>query len=217
MNVSFSRFRVAILSFGVSPERKARSVTTESAFASITAIRCSRLAVPGLDRHLAVAIDRGGGVALVDLEGHARWRTGAWPAGSVPGELAGEGLPRGDGLVILLLGVVRLPDLEQELGDAGVERVLRGEGEERGAGLGVLLAAQEVLGDQQLDVEQGPLGVGRLRPVGIPGEVALVGGDRLVELALPLEDLADLELGRHRGVRPARGGPRPCRASRRPP
>ena len=60
-----------------------------------------------------------------------------------------------------------------------------------------LLAAQEVLGDLHLRVEDGPLGVGRLRPVGIFREVALVGGDRLVELALTLEDLADQELGGH--------------------
>ena len=68
---------------------------------------------------------------------------------------------------------------------------------QRGAGLGVPLASLEVLGDQELGVEDGPLGVGRLRPVGKLGQVALAGGDRLVELLLPLEDLADLELRRH--------------------
>ena len=59
-----------------------------------------------------------------------------------------------------------------------------------------------VLGDLQLRVEDGPLGVGRLRAVGELRQVALVGGDRLVELALPLEDLADLELRRHEQLGP---------------
>ena len=52
-------------------------------------------------------------------------------------------------------------------------------------------------GDQELGVEDRALGVGALGAVGELGQVALPGGDRLVELLLPLEDLAVLERGRH--------------------
>ena len=61
-------------------------------------------------------------------------------------------------------------------------------------------------GDQELGVEDRALGVGALRPVGEPGQVALPGGDRLGELLLPLEDLADLEGGRHRQLGPVAPG-----------
>ena len=46
--------------------------------------------------------------------------------------------------------------------------------------------------------EDRPLGVGRLRAVGIFGQVTLIGGDGLGELALPLQGLGDQERGRHR-------------------
>src|SRR5262249_18645825 len=46
-------------------------------------------------------------------------------------------------------------------------------------------------------VEDRPLGVGALGAVGELGEVALPGRDRLFELLLALEHLADLERGGH--------------------
>ena len=126
-------------------------------------------------------------------------RNWAWAAGSLPGNLLDERLPGGDRLVELLLGHEALADLEEDLRARGASsgfwatNALPG-----GAGLGVPLAAEVVGGDQELGVEDRALGVGRLRAVGELGQVALPGGDRLVELLLPLEDLADLERGRHR-------------------
>ena len=64
------------------------------------------------------------------------------------------------------------PMPEEELRHAAVERVGGGEGPPRGAGVVVLLAADEVLGDQELGVEDGALGVGRLGAVGELRQVA---------------------------------------------
>ncbi len=65
------------------------------------------------------------------------------------------------------------PTWKRTCGTRRVERVLGDERLPGGAGLGVLLAAEEVGGDQELGVEDRPLGVGRLRAVGELGEVAL--------------------------------------------
>ena len=52
-------------------------------------------------------------------------------------------------------------------------------------------------GDQKLGVENGALGIGALGTVGKVGQVSLPGGDGLVELLLPLEDLGVLKGCRH--------------------
>ena len=67
-------------------------------------------------------------------------------------------------------------------------------------------ALEVVGGDQELGVEDGALGVGALGTVGEPGQVALPGGDGLGEFLLPLEDLADLERGRHGELGPVAPG-----------
>src|SRR5205085_910868 len=89
------------------------------------------------------------------------------------GELAGQRLPGGDGLVKHLLKLEALSDLEEDLRDAAIQRVLRRERLPGRAGLGILLAAEMVVGGEQLSIEDGALGVGRLRPVGILSQVAL--------------------------------------------
>ena len=70
----------------------------------------------------------------------------------------------------------------------------------------IAAAADVIGGDQELRVEDRPLGVGTLGTVGEPGEIALPGGDRLGELLLPLKDLADLERGRHGKLGPVAPG-----------
>ena len=70
----------------------------------------------------------------------------------------------------------------------------------------ILLAAQVVGGDQELRVEDRALGIGALRAVGELGQVALPGGDRLGELLLALEDLADLERRGHGELGPVAAG-----------
>ncbi len=115
------------------------------------------------------------------------------------GELRRERLPGRDGRVELrrlLLGEAGA-DAVEHLGHAPIERILRGEALPGRAGLGVLGVLLQVVGLGQLRVEDGPLRVGRLRPVGELGQIALIGRDRRVKLALGLEDLADLEGGRH--------------------
>ena len=111
---------------GVSPERKARGVTTASAFASITAIRCRACARQGStaifwNRSIAAA---GSPFSVSYKRGDQELGVGG---GLAAGELAGERLPGGDRLVELLLGHEALADLEEDLGHAAVERVLRDE------------------------------------------------------------------------------------------
>ena len=108
-----------------------------------------------------------------------------------------SGLPRGDRLVELLLGLEALADLEEHLRHPGVERVLRDERLPGGAGLGVPLALKVIGGDQKLGVEDRPLSVGRLRAVGELREVAFPRGDGLGELLLALEHPGDLERRGH--------------------
>ena len=194
--MSVSRFRVVTFRCGVSPERKVRGVTTVSAFDSITATRCGACDCQGstaifLNRSIAAA---GSPFSFSKIEAIGNW---ACAAGSLPGNLLSERLPGGDRLVVLLLGDEALADLEEDLRHAARRAGSAATNACQAARASAYCSAAQVVGgDQELGVEDRPLGVGRLRPVGELGEVALPGGDRLVELLLPLEDLADLERSR---------------------
>ena len=201
---------MAIFRWAVSPERKARGVTTVSALASITAIRwracdCHGSTATFLNRSMAAA---GSPFSVSQIAAIWNW---ACAAGSVPGNLPASGSQAAIASSNFFSAAKLSPTWKRTCGHAGVERVLGDERLPGGAGLGVLLAAEVVGGDQELGVEDRPLGVGRLRAVGELGQVALPGGDRLVELLLPLEDLADLERARSSPGRPGRAWPRRSR------
>ena len=154
------------------------------------------LRLPGVGGHLAESLDGPGRVALLGLEDRGDVELGV-RGGLGAGELADQGVPGGDRLVVFLLRLEALADLEEHLGHPGVERVLADEGLPGAAGVGILLEGQGVGGDLELGVEDRPLGVGRLRAVGVLGEVAAIGGDGVVELPLALQGLGDLERGGH--------------------
>ena len=77
---------MVISSFGVSPERKARGVTTVSAVDSMTAIRCRACDCQGSTATFLYRSIASLGLALLDLQDEPI-RNWAWPAGSVPGNL----------------------------------------------------------------------------------------------------------------------------------
>ena len=105
------------------------------------------------------------------------------------GELGGQRPPDGYGRVEFLLGQETLADLKEDSWHSWVERILSDELAPSRARLGISSPVQMVGGDQKLSVENGALGIGALGTVGKGGQVSLPGGDGLVELLLPLEDL----------------------------
>ena len=117
-------------------------------------------------------------------------RLGAW-------ELAGQGFPAANRLIEPLLGGKALCGFEQDLGHAAIERVRFHEGAPGCAGLVVGFAHLGILGHQKLGVDNRALSVGRLGAVGVLRQVGFEGLGGLVELLLPLQNLADLKLGGH--------------------
>ena len=115
-------------------------------------------------------------------------------AGGKPGR---QRPPGGDGLIELLLDQKALADLEQETGNAGIERILGDELAPVGACLGVRAPREMIGGDQKLGVEDRPLSIGTLGTVGKVGQIALPGGNGLVEFLLALKHLGILIGGRH--------------------
>ena len=170
-----------ILRWAVSPERKVRGLTTVRAFDSITATRWSACDFQGSaatlrNRSIAPA---GSPFSTSKIEATSNW---ACAAGSEPGNLPIRGSQAAMASSNFFSASKLWPTSNSTCGHPRVERVLGDEGLPGGPGLGVLLAGQGVGGDLELGVEDRPLGVGRLRAVGELGQVALIGGDRLVEL-----------------------------------
>ena len=175
--------------WGVSPERKARGVTTVSSRDSITAIRCAALDFQGstatfLNRSIASA---GLPFWFSKIDAIRNWPCAA---GSEPGNFEIRVSQAAIASSNFSCGTKLSPTWKRICGTRRVERVLGDERRPGGAGVGVLLAAEGLGGDQELGVEDRALGVGRLGAVGELGEISLPGGDRLVELLLALEDLA---------------------------
>ena len=148
---------MVILRCAVSPERNVRGVTTVSAFDSITATRwfaCDFQGSTATLRNRSIAL-AGSPFSTSKIEATANW---ACDGGFGAGELADQGLPRGDRLVELLLAGRSSRRLEEDLRDPAVERVLGDEGLPGGAGLGIILAARGVRRRSEVACPESPAG-----------------------------------------------------------
>ena len=113
------------------------------------------------------------------------------------GELADERLPGDDGLIELLLGHEAFTDLEEDCWNTAIERVLGNKVSPGGACLREVARLSESPAIKSCVSRMARWASALCGTVGKLGQIGLPGGDRRGEVLLTLENLADLERGRH--------------------